>query len=183
MPAAGSHTLRWEEANGWRRAFARAFDLYWEISLLTMLLTALLPPNVQLRELLLWLGLPLILLLDAAIYAMAGITPGRKLLQLTICNNDRQALSPQRYLQRNALFWPQGLALGIPLLCFVAPLWQLWRLQYGKPASYDVKAGNKVFGPPLSRTRMLLYPAGLIIITIAVTLLGMALGALTGSRS
>lgn len=182
MQQANPHTLQWEEANGWRRAFARAFDLYWEISLLTMLLIALVPPNALLRELLPWLALPLILLLDTATYALAGVTPGRKLFQLTICDQDQQPLSPQRYLQRNGLFWPQGLALGIPLLCVAAPLWQLWRLQYGKPASYDVKAGNKVFGPPLSPTRMLLYPISLIVITLALTLLGIALRMLTGSH-
>lgn len=183
MQQTDSHAAQWKEANGWRRAFARAFDLYWTISLLTMLLIAVVPPTPLLREMLPWLALPLSLLLDAATYAMAGITPGRKLLQLTICDHDQQPLSPQRYLQRNSLFWVQGLALGIPLLCFVASIWQLWRLQYGKPASYDAKAGNTVLCPPLSATRMLLYPIGLITITIAVTLLGMALGALTGIRT
>lgn len=183
MQRTDSHALPWNEVNGWRRAFARAFDLYWTISLLTMLLIAFVPPTPLLREMLPWLALPLILLLDAATYALAGTTPGRKLFQLTIYDHDQQPLSPQRYLQRNSLFWVQGLALGIPLLCFVVPLWQLWRLQYGKPASYDVKAGNKVFGPPLSTTRMLLYPIGLIGITIALALLGMTLGALTGLRA
>lgn len=65
------------------------------------------------------------------------------------------AAVPQGYLQRNGLFLLQGLALGIPVLCIVAPLWQVWHL-HGQASQLRHQAGNQVFGPQLRPRRMLL---------------------------
>lgn len=134
-------------AGAWSRWFARSFDVWWQTALVALLLGhvfGLLSPAF-----LRWLEtpfgwklfglacIPAALVLDAALQALAGNTPGKALLGLRLITTDGRAPGFRELVRRNMKLWRDGLALGLPLLSLVTMARQGLRLRKGMQASYD----------------------------------------------
>ena len=67
-----------------------------------------------------FLALPLVMVLDAAVIAMTGTSPGKAIAGLRVLDLDRQKLTFETAARRNLQVYWKGLAIGIPLLNLVA---------------------------------------------------------------
>lgn len=103
------------------------------------------------------LCLPIMLILDAAVYHFMGNTPGKALLGLKVGLRDASPLSFGQYLGRNFSMGVSGLALGIPFIDLVTHARQAVRLGRGKPASYDEFPGYRVYAKPIGPQHKLLF--------------------------
>ncbi|KFI08159.1 RDD family protein [Massilia sp. BSC265] len=146
-PAACSDLPAFPLAGAWSRWFARTFDVWWQSALVALVLgygiSLVSPAFVR------WLetpfgwklfGLACIpggLLLDAALQAVAGNTPGKALLGLRLITPDGRAPRFGELVRRNMKIWRDGLALGLPLISLVTMARQGLRLRKGLQASYD----------------------------------------------
>jgi uncharacterized RDD family membrane protein YckC len=137
-------------ASAWRRWFARTFDVWWQTGLVALLLGTILCRTSP--AFLRWLetpfgwklfGLACIpggLLLDAALQAVAGNTPGKALLGLRVFTTDGRAPGFRELLGRNMGIWRAGLGLGLPAISLLTMARQGLRLRKGVQASYDTNA-------------------------------------------
>lgn len=146
-PAASDVLPAFPPAGTWPRWFARSFDLWWQTALVAFVLGQLLclVSPLFLR----WLETPFGwklfglacmpggLLLDAALQALAGNTPGKALLGLRVLMADGRAPRFSELLGRNMALWRSGLACGLPLVSLVTMARQGLRLRKGLQASYD----------------------------------------------
>jgi uncharacterized RDD family membrane protein YckC len=152
--------LSYPLATRWPRFFARIFDVWWEILLVSVVLGAVLgrysagfvewingPGASQLLGI---LCLPIALILDAFLYRVAGNTPGKALLGLKVGTLDGKPLSLTQYINRNFAMWASGLALGLPLVNLFTMANQSRRLGKGQQASYDEPTGFRVRSRPSS---------------------------------
>lgn len=134
-------------AGAWARWFARSFDVWWQTALVALVLGHIL--GLVSPAFLRWLetpfgwklfGLACIpggLLLDAALQALAGNTPGKALLGLRLITTDGRAPRFGELVRRNMTLWRDGLALGLPVISLVTMARQGLRLRKGVQASYD----------------------------------------------
>ena len=146
-------------ASPWRRWCARLFDLWWECMLIGMVLgmvAGLFAPGLLDMidspggDKLLGLAmLPPALLLDAALMAYFGNTPGKALLGLRVGLVDGRPVSFVQLCWRNLGVWAAGLGLGLPLVNLFTMARQHRRLVSGQAASYDEEG----FGLSLARDR------------------------------
>jgi uncharacterized RDD family membrane protein YckC len=151
-------------ATRWPRFFARMFDVWWEVGLVAIALGFVLGFYLD-GIFLSWLNgpgartffsiacLPVALVLDAAIYRVAGNTPGKSLLGLKVGTLDGKPLSFSQYLSRNFWVWASGLGLGIPLVNIFTMVIESRRLDRGQQASYDEPTGFRVRAKPSSLVR------------------------------
>ena len=150
-------------ATRWPRFFARIFDVWWEMLLVSFAIGAVLgrysadfvewingPGTSQLFGI---LCLPIGLILDASLYSLIGNTPGKALLGLKVCTLDNRSLSYSQYLTRNFSIWVNGLALGFPLINLFTMGYQSSRLGKGQQASYDEYTGYRVHAKPIGFPR------------------------------
>ncbi|MEJ2368958.1 MAG: RDD family protein [Acidobacteriota bacterium] len=164
----GPGDLAFPAANRWARFFARFFDLTWEILFFFILIgfayaiflglrpgpKGTMPQfSLGLRILLTMALMPVALAFDACVYAAAGNTPGKALLKLHVSTLDGKPLGFPQYLRRNFSMWVKGLALGFPIVTWIAMALQGDRLGKGKQASYDAYVGYGVAANPLSPVR------------------------------
>ncbi len=134
-------------AGPWPRWFARSFDVWWETALVALVLGYALGQVSP--AFLRWLetpfgwklfGLACIpggLVLDAALQALLGNTPGKALLGLRLITTDGHVPAFRELVRRNLKIWRDGLALGLPLISLVTMARQGLRLRKGVQASYD----------------------------------------------
>jgi uncharacterized RDD family membrane protein YckC len=163
-------------AGPWLRFFARHFDLWWETCLVGFILVFVLVAVgladwIENSFLTLLLGipcLPLALLLDGALYGIAGNTPGKAFLGLRVTAFDGSRLSIAQYLARNFRMWSSGLAFGIPILNLYAFAEQSNRVGSGQPASYDAREALWVLATPLTRVRKVTF--GLVFVGMFVAM-------------
>lgn len=142
----------------WRRCLVRSTDILLACGILLGLLVIAMPDRNVFPALLAnlsglavpvmptspWLAdvlvlfflLPLALLLEAAIHALFGVTPGKALGGVELRCADAP-LGGGVYLQRNHRIWLKGFALGAFPFSLVAPFWQFARIMRGLPTSYD----------------------------------------------
>lgn len=154
-------------ASGWPRFFARLFDFWLVGSVITLSIVSavffmgLSVPNWvynPIAKILFVLILSAILLtLDAAIYKVFGNTPGKALLGLNVLTLDFKPLTFGRYLYRNFSMWFRGLALGIPVITFVAMYYEFDNLRKGKPTSYDDSIGCRVRSKAIGLPRKIIF--------------------------
>lgn len=154
-------------ASGWPRFFARLFDFWLVGSVITLSIVSavffmgLSVPNWvynPIAKILFVLILSAILLtLDAAIYKVFGNTPGKALLGLNVVTLDFKPLTFGRYLYRNFSMWFRGLALGIPVITFVAMYYEFDNLRKGKPTSYDESIGCRVRSKAIGLPRKIIF--------------------------
>ncbi len=162
-PKVSSDPLTYPMATRWPRFFARIFDVWWEILLVSFVLGAVLgrysagfvewinvPGASQLFGI---LCLPVALILDAAIYRLIGNTPGKVVLGLKVGLLDASPLSFGQYLGRNFSMWVSGLALGFPLVNLFTMARQSSRLGKGQQTSYDESTGYRVRAKPIGWMR------------------------------
>ena len=166
-------------AGAWRRFLARGVDLCL-ICLPLVLLGGLLAPMVP--GLLPWLErpsaqiflalylLPLVLLVEAGIFAGFGTTPGKALLGIVVMTLDGERPSAAQYLRRQLGVYCYGFALGLPVISLIAMAAHGLALQQGEPTPYD--AGRfTVRERRLGRARVL----ALVGLGCALAALGLAL--------
>lgn len=153
-------------AGAWRRLLARLFDMWWEIltiaivSIFAMaalsnafLAWAVSPGGAQMLAL---VFIPLAFILDAALLARFGATPGKAMLGLRVQTRDGERLTWGQATRRNFALWLAGLALTIPLLTLLTMGRQGWRVARGRPASYD-EGRYQVLAQPLGWARRLAF--------------------------
>lgn len=134
-------------ANPWRRWLARLFDLWWQAPLVFLALGSVLrlawPAFVRwidtpfAGKLFGLLCIPVALLLDAALHAIAGNTPGKAMLGVRVRRGDGCPLTFVQLVRRNLGMWIGGLGFGIPLIGLFTMGRQYGRLRKGLQASYD----------------------------------------------
>lgn len=134
-------------AGAWARWFARSFDVWWQTALVAGVLGYVLGQTST--AFLRWIETPFgwklfglacipgALLLDAALHALAGNTPGKALLGLHVLAVGRRVPGFRELLGRNLRLWRAGLALGLPAISLLAMARQGLRLRKGLQASYD----------------------------------------------
>ncbi len=138
-----------EQAGPWARWLARSFDVWWQTGLVALLLGYLLCRTSP--DFLRWLetpfgwkvfGLACIpggLMLDAALLALAGNSPGKALLGLRVVTADGRLPGFREAVMRNLGLWRAGLCFGLPAISLVTMARQALRLRKGLQASYDGK--------------------------------------------
>lgn len=161
----------------WARWCARMFD-FW-LGVLTVgfsagiLLGLYAPQLVGLLDargasLLIGLGcVPLALLLDAAVTAAFGNSPGKALLGLRVTLRDGGRPGFGRLAWRAARIWAAGFALGVPLIMLLTMARQYRRLKDGGQASYD---GDmfRVRAAPVGRGRRALFALGFVLVFLTM---------------
>lgn len=162
-PKVSADPLTYPMASRWPRFFARIFDVWWEILLVSFALGAVLgrysagfvewingPGAGQLFAI---MCLPIALILDTGIYRLIGNTPGKALLGLKVGLLNASPLSFGQYLGRNLSIWLKGLAIGLPLINLFTMAYQSGRLGKGQQASYDESTGYRVRAKPIGWAR------------------------------
>jgi uncharacterized RDD family membrane protein YckC len=162
-PKVNPDPLTYPMAAPWPRFFARIFDVWWEILLISFPLGVVLgrysagfvewingPGAGQVFTI---MSIPIALILDAAIYRLTGNTPGKALLGLKVGLIDASPLSFGQYLARNLSIWVKGLAIGFPLINLFTMAHQSGRLRKGQQASYDESTGYRVRAKPIGWVR------------------------------
>lgn len=134
-------------ARAWPRWCARSFDIWWQTGLVALAAGHAIGSAAP--AFLRWLEtpfgwklfglacIPAGLLLDAALHAVAGSTPGKAMLGLRVLRADGQAPRFADLAARNLRLWYAGLGLGLPLVILLTMARQGLRLRGGRPASYD----------------------------------------------
>lgn len=147
VPAACEVLPAFPLASPLARWLARTFDVWWQTALVALalgyVLVQLSPAFVR------WIETPFGwklfglacmpggLLLDAALQALAGNTPGKALLGLRLITADGRAPRFREAFGRNMKLWRDGLAFGLPAISLVTMARQGLRLRKGIQASYD----------------------------------------------
>lgn len=162
--SAREHLIALPLAGPWRRFFARLVDL-WIIALPTAFLVALALSSIsQTFGLWIqrpgseyafgWLLMPLVLLAEAAIYAIFGNTAGKSLLGISVTTVGAQRPTAAQYLHRQLGVYWFGLGTGFPLVSLFTMARQYGRLKSGGHARYDEGKFN-VKAPKLGVIRAL----------------------------
>lgn len=152
-------------ATPWPRAFARFFDIWWESILIGS--TAGFVLGQYSSAFLRWINqpgseylfgiivLPFVLLFDAAVFRLAGNTPGKAMLGIRVASLRGRPLEFSEYLRRNFSLWSSGLGLGIPIVILFTLWRQEKRLRKGQQTSYDEIIGSRVWSKPIGWGRKL----------------------------
>ena len=134
-------------ARAWPRWCARSFDIWWQTGLVALAAGHAIGRAAP--AFLRWLDtpfgwklfglacIPAGLLLDAALHAVAGSTPGKAMLGLRVLRADGRTPRFAELAARNLRLWYAGLGLGLPLVILLTMARQGLRLRGGRPASYD----------------------------------------------
>ena len=141
-------------ATRWPRFFARIFDLWVGVIVISFLFEIILGRYSATYVSMVYsygstyimgiVYLPFALLLDALVYRLCGNTPGKWLLGIKVYHSENRKLTFGEYLQRNLYLWASGLALGIPLLNLIAMIIQYSRIGRGLQTTYDQGAEFRV---------------------------------------
>lgn len=180
-PKTSADPLSYPMATRWPRFFARIFDIWWEILLVSFAISVVLgyysagfvewSNNSGSNQLLPILCLPIALFLDASLYRLVGNTPGKALLGLKVGLVNASPLNFGQYLGRNFSMWVSGLALGFPFINLFTMTKQSSRLGTGRHASYDEFTGYRVRAMPIGWARKILFGVafvGLLAVMIAI---------------
>ena len=142
-------------ATSWQRYWARSFDLGFSAILAAVMLAALFPAWWEPDG---WVGrdtsgyaggLVFIfvgLFIDAAIYSIFGVTPGKWISGIRVLHIENRRLQFVEYIKRNLKVWLFGLAAGLPLIS----LFTLMNAKsdaddMAKGASWDRSCASRVY--------------------------------------
>jgi uncharacterized RDD family membrane protein YckC len=84
-----------------------------------------------------WLVLPLVLLIEAGIFAVFGSTPGKAILGVSVTSIDSRRLTGAEYLRRQLGVYWHGLGTGFPLVPLFTMARQYSHLRAGRTVPYD----------------------------------------------
>lgn len=162
-------------AGPWRRFFARLIDL-WALALPTAFVVAFALSRVSTGFGLWiqrpgseyafgWLLVPLVLVLEGAVFAIFGTTIGKALLGVKVTTAGAQHPTAAQYLRRQVGVYWYGLGTGFPFISLFTMARQHGRLKAGGHARYDegdfnVKAPKLGFIRAVAATAIV---AGLIV--------------------
>jgi uncharacterized RDD family membrane protein YckC len=172
--------LIYATAGCWPRFFARIFDLWLALFIVTFVSGYILGQvsatfiefiNNANPHLIGIVYLPLALLFDVVIYHFFGNTPGKAILGLKVVKSIDLPLTSREYLQRNFSVWGSGLAFGLPFINLFTMYKQFGRLKKGEQASYDFSSDFAVKARPLAGWRWLLFAILFISLFAAVLFL------------
>ncbi|MFD0913146.1 RDD family protein [Methylophilus luteus] len=158
--------LIYTTAGRWQRYFARIFDLWLELLIVTFVSGYILGQvsstfiefvNNANAHLIGIIYLPFGLVLDAVLYHFFGNTPGKAILGIKVVKNIDLPLTSREYLKRNFSLWGSGLAFGLPLINLFTMSKQFGRLKKGEAASYDLAGDFAVKARPLAVWKWLLF--------------------------
>ena len=176
-----NNPLTYPMASYWRRFFARIFDLWWGTLLVSLVLVVLLSRysgslvrGIKGSGTDLWFTiffLPIVLVLDAAVYRALGNTPGKALLGLKVGMIDASPLNFSQYLSRNLFMWASGLAFGLPFFNLLTMWYQASRIGGGKQASYDENKDYRVRAMPVGLMRQIGFGAIFFVLLIIMAML------------
>lgn len=159
--------------NRWPRAFARLFDLAWEVPLVLFGLM-LVAPNFSSGPaqtiFFLFLSLPLALLLDGVIAGVFTNTPAKALIGVKATTSRGERLHLATHVRRNFAVWTDGLALGIVPISLFSMYKQFKRVSGRREANYDERLHVRVRSGRMTAIRVLI-PLFLLIGSFAVLLL------------
>ena len=155
---------RGQMLNRWPRAFARLFDLLWEIpvALFALLLLASKTGSGSVAigsiEFLfvLFLALPLALLLDAIIAGIFSNTPAKAIIGVKATSSRGERLDLRTHLRRNFGVWTDGLSLGIAPITIFSMLRQFKRVSGRREAIYDERLHVRVRSGRMTGVRVLI---------------------------
>lgn len=146
------------KASPWRRFFARIFDLWVELLVVSFGLGFGLSYTVPgfadwldkpgMPALFGLICVPIALIVDAFIARLFGNTPGKALLGIYVLDADKndqaERLGFKTYTKRNFGLWVEGMFLSLPFLNLVAFMVQYKRVKNGEPATYDQRSRRTV---------------------------------------
>lgn len=146
-PTVSAQRTQLPKAGHWRRGFARLIDL-WMIGMplggalgyilasssLSFALWLQRPGSEYLFG---WLNMPLVMLIEAGIFALFGSTPGKALLGIKVMTPDGGRLTGGQYLRRQwGVYW-FGAWTFFPLISLIGIAIQQRRLIAGRETRYD----------------------------------------------
>ncbi|MFT3924217.1 MAG: RDD family protein [Myxococcales bacterium] len=162
-----------ELAGPWARYFARMMDMLVGVFLISFLLGAIAPSMFQPDaffggqsggQRLFLLIMPLVMVVEAGLYALFGTTPGKALVGLQL--RGAQGRIPfLTYLRRNASIWWFGLGTGFPLASLITLAIAHKKAKNGEPMRWDVKLGTSVVRTSTSLWRPAL--AGMLFLALS----------------
>lgn len=130
--------------NRWPRAVARVLDLFWQLLLVTPLLTWMaLAAGFHLENSLLFfvvisfVSLPFAFVLDALVAGLFGNSPAKALIGLKVKTSKGQTLRMSEHLRRNYEVWTQGFAVGFLPFTIASGIKQFKQVSGRRPATYD----------------------------------------------
>lgn len=134
----------------WLRFWARALDYLWFVFTITLLVQPLLLGKMQdmvsapwarfMDTILLLLYVPL----ESWLLATFGTTPGRALLRIQVRRLDGAVPTFRQALARSFQVFLKGLALGLPIVYFVAMAWWRLRLLHKGVTAWDEACETRV---------------------------------------
>lgn len=115
-------------ARPWSRFWARIFDIFLYSFPIGLALGLIFPTLFEASwtqgragaYVLGFLALPLVMILDAAVIAMTGTSPGKAIAGLKVRDLDGRKLTFETAARRNLQVYWKGLAIGLPILNLVA---------------------------------------------------------------
>ena len=170
-----------ELARAWPRFWARVFDVT-IYSLVVGLILGLLFPSLFMATWLqgrggaLLLGvllLPVIMVVDAAVIAWTGTSPGKAIAGLRVRDINSEKLSLESSLTRNIQVYVKGLVFGLPLLCLIGYSNGFNQVKDGGITAWDEDSESRVIATDPSEWRTFLIGA----LGIAAIVLDRALAA------
>lgn len=146
-----------------QRWLARAIDVatlgLLGAALLTLLASAFLPEAATIAwqawdepGLLIWFALLTLIPLEALALAIAGRTPGKALLGISVRSRDGRGLGLPAAITRSWQVAVKGMLLGIPPFTLLAQGWGFVRVVNDNQTAWDQAAGSEVVHAPLSGT-------------------------------
>lgn len=137
----------------WPRYWATLLDLA-ILTELAVLIYVLVMPDAWVPEhdfagkpstvLLVWVASPITVLLEAAVYALLGTTPGKALAGIAVRRFDGARLSFGDYLLRTVYRFFAGLGTGFPLFTLIMSIRSYRRHGRGERQSWDQYARSEV---------------------------------------
>jgi uncharacterized RDD family membrane protein YckC len=167
-------------ASPWRRFWARLFDVFVFSYIIAFVLGFLRPSLFQgflgAHPLVFqFLLLPVVLIVEALVYAAFGNTPGKALAGVEVVADSGGRLALPTYLKRNLEIYLFGLGLGFPLISFVVLIANYMRARRGEISTWDTSVESQVitYSTGMARTwtvasgYLALVAASLVLQTIA----------------
>lgn len=161
--------------NRWPRAFARLFELSWQMTLvmtgLIMLATSTAAAGIAgdwlLYFMIAFVSLPVALLLDAIIAGIFGNTPIKAIIGVKAISSRGERLYFGKHLRRNIGVWTDGLALGLIPISLLTMFRQFKRVSGRRETIYDEKLHIRVRSGRFTALRVLLLAALIIAALVA----------------
>ena len=150
--------------NRWPRAFARVFDLTWQLVLVLALIkmtlgersAELMNPYNASFYIILFLSFPCALLIDALIAGIFGNTPAKALVGVKATTSRGESLGFSKHLKRNYGVWTDGFAMGMLPLTLMTFAKQFKRVSGRREAIYDERLHVRVRSGRFTTLRVLL---------------------------